>query len=454
MNIEVETQPNCLKTLRVDLPAEKVGEERRSIAEDFRRQARIPGYRPGKAPIPLIEKKFRKEIEDELKRKLVSSATREAIREKELKVLNVDEVEEVHFHDDLSMSFTARLITAPEFEMPEYKGLVVKVPDETVSEEEIDQTLENLRQQHADFEDVNDRPAQMGDFVVCDWQGTLDGKPLAEAVPESAAFFGDRTDFWLQLEEESFLPGFCSHFVGVSNGADLEFDLELPADFANPDLAGKTLHFTAKAKQIKERVLPEVNDELAGRIVPDADLAQVRELISEQLRNEKKTRIERLKNDQIIQQLLERFDCDLPGPYVAQESRRIAEDIVRGNQHRGASEDQIREREQEILAAADRGGRERVKNMFLLSRIATLEKIEAEPRERQARIEQLATRYGMKPAKLTEELRKRGTLNQIDEEIVFAKVLDFLKASATVEIVPESELSGGAEGAPATAPQS
>jgi len=145
MNVEVESLPNCIASMRVELPPDRVTKGWNEIVEGFRQHARIPGFRPGKAPQNVVEAKFRKEIQEELTKKLVSETTREAIRDKGLKVLSVSSVENVEFTPEKSLRFTATLVTSPEFELPDYKGIPVKVPSEDVTEEEIAQTIEGLR---------------------------------------------------------------------------------------------------------------------------------------------------------------------------------------------------------------------------------------------------------------------------------------------------------------------
>src|SRR5436190_23046419 len=151
MKVEVETQPGSVSTLQIELPPEEVSKEWDSIANSFARFARIPGYRPGKAPRSVIEKKFRKEIQDELTKKLVSKSYHDAIAEKQLRVVTLTDLGEVEFGDDRSMRFRATVVTAPEFELPEYKGIPVQLPATEVTEAEIDAALERLRDQAADF---------------------------------------------------------------------------------------------------------------------------------------------------------------------------------------------------------------------------------------------------------------------------------------------------------------
>src|SRR5919109_3562282 len=178
MKVEVERQPGSVSKLQIELPAEEVTREWDTIANSFARFAKIPGYRPGKAPRAVVDKRFRKEIQDEVTKKLVSKSYREAIEQKKLRVASLTNLEEVQFGEDKSMRFQATVVTAPEFKLPDYKNIPVQLPDTKVTEEEINATLERLRDQTADFVDVPERAAQMEDFVVIDFEGTVDGKPV------------------------------------------------------------------------------------------------------------------------------------------------------------------------------------------------------------------------------------------------------------------------------------
>src|SRR5256885_16204547 len=162
MKVEVENEPHGVATLRIELAAEVVRKEWDAIANNYSRYARIPGYRPGKAPKQVIERKFRKEIQDELTQALVSKSYHEAIAEKQLKVVSLTDVGDVEFGDDRSMRFRATVVTAPEFELPDYKNIPVQLPATTVNEAEIETAIERLREETADVVDVGDRELTMG----------------------------------------------------------------------------------------------------------------------------------------------------------------------------------------------------------------------------------------------------------------------------------------------------
>src|SRR2546421_3834720 len=231
MKVEVEKQPGFVSTLQIELAPEEVAKEWDAIANSFARFAKIPGYRPGKAPRAVIDKRFRKEIQDEVTKKLVSKSYREAIEQKQLRVASLTNLEEVHFGEDKSMRFQATVVTAPEFKLPNYKNIPVELPDTKVTEAEIDAALERLRDQTADFVDVPERPAQMGDFVVIDFEGTVDGKPIGEVAPQASKNLHGGKKFWVQLAADNFLPKFCDLIIGQKPDETRTVVVDLPPDF-------------------------------------------------------------------------------------------------------------------------------------------------------------------------------------------------------------------------------
>src|SRR2546426_7039263 len=238
MKVEVEPQPDSISTLRIELPPEEVSKEWDAIANSFARFAKIPGYRPGKAPRRVIEAKFRKEIQDELTKKLVSKSYHEAIEQKQLRVVSLTNLEDVQFGDDKSMRFRATVVTAPEFELPDYKNISVQLPDIKVSEAEVDSALERLREQSADFVDVVERGLQMEDFAVIDFQGSIDGKPISEIAPQASKNLQGGKKFWLRLAPDNFLPKFCEQIVGQKPGETRTVSVGFAGDFAVKELAG------------------------------------------------------------------------------------------------------------------------------------------------------------------------------------------------------------------------
>jgi trigger factor len=442
MNVEVENLPNCIASLRIELPPDFVTKERNEVIQGFRRAARIPGFRPGKAPQSVVEAKFRKEIQAELTKKLVTETTREAIREKGLKVLSISDVDGVEFTPEKSMRFTATLITAPEFELPDYKGIQVNVPAAEATEQELEKALQNIRERHATFSDLEGRALEMQDFAVIDYATTLDGRPLLEAEPKAPKILGGGVDFWIKLDENTLLKGFSDRVVGMQIGETRDFVLRIPDDYPVAELVARTLDFNVTLKGIKSMQLPELTDELADQVQKGLTLEKLKETLQEQLAAEKERRLETIKQNQIIDYLASHVECELPQSYVKDETRRILSQIVQENQMRGISEELLRENQKDIISAASRNARDRLKANFILTKIAEKEEIEVKPQELRERVQMLANQYRVKYDKMMSDLEDKKVLGQVREEVLIGKVLDFLTSNANVKITPEEAVHG------------
>jgi len=434
MNVQVEPLPNCLATLRVDLPPDAVNEARENITSDYAAHAKLPGYRPGKAPRAVVERKFQKEIREELERKLLSESTRAAISEKNLRVLQVQNVEDIEFAADQSLHFTATLVTAPEFELPEYKNIPVTVPPEEISEPDIDTAIENLRNQAASFEDITGRGLEMEDFAVIDYNGTVEGKPVSEVFPKAGKPLTTNTAFWVRMTSESFLPGFAEALVGGTLDETREFEITVPTDFPVTEMAGAIIHYVVTVKGLKSKKLPNLDDAFAATIVEGKTLAEVRDLARGELARQKKDHIESQKREQVMGFLVSKVECELPQSFVAGETRRILADIVQQQQARGMTDESLKENEKELVEAAARSAREKLKGTFILQRIAEQEKVTVTSAEMRARVAAMAARYGMTPDKAAKELEKRNATDRVAEEILSGKVIDFLVSNADVRI--------------------
>ena len=433
MTVEVENQPHCVATLRIELPPEQVSKEWDAIANNFAQFARIPGYRPGKAPKRVVEAKFRKDIQDELTKKLVSQSYREAVAEKQLRVVALTNLEDVKFGQDRSMRFRATVITAPEFELPEYKNIPVQAASAKVTEEEINAALERMREQAADFVDVPERGLQMGDFAVIDFTGSVDGKAIREIAPNVSKNLQDGKKFWLHLAPENFLPQFCDQLIGQKREETRSVRVEFPAEFPVTELAGKTADYTVTLCEIKQRVLPALDDAFAAKLMPDKNLADLRHLLEHQLEHEKEHEIERAKEAQIIKFLHERTQFEIPPSLLTQETRRALAELVQRNRERGIPDDALKTKEKELIEVAGALAANRLKTNFILHRIAEREKIAVNREDVDQRIQEEAARYNVTPEKMRKELEEHDRLNGLVEEILLGKTLAFLQANVSLQ---------------------
>ena len=250
MNVTVENLAPCKKLLRVELEAKAVDEVFEAVTKDFQKQAALPGFRPGKAPRALVLKKYEADIRDEVKRKLIGDNYRKAAEEKKIGVIGYPDIEEIQFGRGQNLLFAATVETAPEFNLPEYKGLPAKREIKSVTDADVERALGLLAQQHMTFETVA-RELKAGDIAVVNYTGACDGKPITETAP-TAKGLTEQKNFWVDAAPDSFIPGFADHLVGAKAGDKRTVNVDFPADCVTKELAGKIGVFEVEIVEVKE----------------------------------------------------------------------------------------------------------------------------------------------------------------------------------------------------------
>lgn len=438
MNVTVENLAPCKKLLRVEVETPKVEEAFNSMAKQFQRQAVLPGFRPGKAPREMVLRKYEKDIQEEVKKKLISDSYREAIKEQKLEVLGYPDIEEIQFGRGQPLQFAATIETAPEFTLPEYKELPVRLEARSVTQDDLDRALDALRQQQISYRTV-ERPAQTGDMAIVNYTGTCEGKPIIELAP-TAKGLTEQKNFWVEMQSDSFIPGFADQLLGAKAGDKRTVNVDFPADFVTPQVAGKKGVYEVEVVEVKEKVLPAV-DEVFAKSYGAESLEKLREGVRRDLENELRYTQSKQMRSQIVRALLDRVNFELPESAVAQETRNVVYDIVRENQKRGVAREQIEQEKERIYSAATHGAKDRVKAAFLMQKIAEKENIKASQEEVASRITTLASMYQIPPEKFVKDLQKRNGVVEIYEQVMNEKVMDFLEKNAKIEEVPPGTLS-------------
>jgi len=437
MNIVVEKQPKCVATLRVEIPAEKVQGQREKIVRTYASKARISGFRPGKAPRGVIEKRFEKEITEELNHKLVTEAYDEALKQEELKVLDFGFPEDLTTLPDGGITFFSKLTLAPEVQITEYKGIKVTVPPLAVPEEEVQAQLKSLQERFADFKDIEGRPGAMQDFAVIDYSSTVDGKPTEEVLGKPAGYLTGREDFWIRLDEKAFLPGFAAQLVGMNAGESREITVTLPADFPVEELQNREMVFATTLKEVKEAILPELNDELAARLAADKTIAEITEIIRENMQHERARKINDLKVNQIVAHFTSLIDFELPDDLINQETQSQADAMVRRGVESGMTEEEIASQQAEIFASAGHQAVNNLRTNFILQEIARVEKISVTDAELVNHLAQIALSRKVPLKKFIKDMQRDDRLPSIRSSIAIGKAIDFLVESA--EVTEEAE---------------
>ncbi|MFT4546152.1 MAG: trigger factor [Verrucomicrobiales bacterium] len=440
MQITLEKQPDCLAEVRVVVPAEKVTEGRLKLVKDYAKQAKIPGYRPGKVPHSVVEQRFKKDIDTEFEKRIIGESLREVREQEELDIISVTDIEGKEYGVDGTFAFLAKLVLTPEFDLPDYSSLSVKVPKVEVTPEDVDKGLEQVRLNFADYEDITDRGAEMDDYIVVDYTGTVDGKPIGEIAAEAPAQVATGEDKWFKMEDETFIPGFCAGLVGGKFEEKRDVTVTMPAEFPHEEIAGKEISYAVEIKGLKKQVLPEMDDDLAEKIKPDTTMDEIRELMEADLLKQRENQVENATTQQIVNQISHGLEFELPKDMVMREAQGRINEIVKQNAQRGLGDDAIAEHQDEIMNSATTDAHNTVRNTFILEAIAKKEEITVDNEELRAHVQQIADSNGMPFEKVAKELDKEGGAQRIHHQMLMAKTLDFLKSNASVEILTLEEL--------------
>jgi trigger factor len=434
MNVELENLPSCQATLRVEIPADKVSEIREAVVKAFVKDARLPGFRQGKAPKAVVEKKFSKDIQGEVSQRLLNAGIAEAQTKSELAILGVSNVELPDTKAGEAASFTATLTLEPAFDIPDYDGLEVKVPFARETEVNVEKGLEYLREQLSEFADVDPvRPAAMEDFIIVDYAGTLDGKPVEQVVEKAGKIISGNEDFWIRMTGEAFFPGFSEQLVGAEIGDRRTVTIKVPGDFPLSELADKELVYDVKLKSIKKQVLPELNDAIAVRLLGEGKtLDDLKTNTRERLEQGFEQRRHSFVVEAVMKQLVDLVECELPEGLLNREIRNVMTQIVRENMSRGITQEALTEKETEIKAAASKGAKERLKSRFILNRIAKKEKVGVSEQEVLWALAQAADQNGKSMDQVIREVKKNDGFDEVREQIAHQKVMSLIASKAKV----------------------
>jgi len=424
---------SCLRELTIEIPAEEVERETERVTREFARAARLPGFRPGKAPPQLVRRRFWDDIKSEVVHSLVPSSLESAFRERKLAPVGQPSIAELTFEPEQPLRFKATFEVLPEIELGDYKGLEFEPAKVELTEEDLERELEALREQAATYEPVEDRPAAEADTVVASMVGVVT-EPKERRDPIRL------DDVRIPLGADSTLPAFREALRGVRVGEERQFSVTYPDDYPQGDLGGRTVAFTAQVKSVQCKQLPVLDDEfaqqarlpqLAGGQVSDAKtLEELKAKLREHLEAARAQREKELTRQRLLDALLARHDFPVPEALVEEQmnarlQRQVRALVAQGIDPRRVDVDWRR---------AWRAGREaairETRLGLLLDRIAAAESLEATDEELTQEIERLAGQSQQTPEAVRARLTKEGNLDSIKHAIRSEKVIDFLLASA------------------------
>ncbi|HEX5590313.1 MAG TPA: trigger factor, partial [Candidatus Limnocylindrales bacterium] len=406
MSNTVTPAPRSSLKLRFELPPEQLSTAIDEAVRHISRRTRIAGFRPGKAPRPIVERAVGlPAIVDEAMDHLVQRAYRDALIEHDITPLTNADVEIEQAEEGKPVVFSATVQVRPEVKLGDYRGFNFKPEIESIDDPKVDKVVEELADQHATLAPVEDRGAKAGDYAVIGYVGTRDGVP----------FDGGSSDRMpLILGQERLIPGFEDHVMGLGPGEKTEFDITFPDDYGEASLAGKVAHFALELKELREKVLPTVDDEFARSIGTFADLATLRTEIRARLERNALDKARHEFSDRIIEYAVANADLELPDILIDQEVEVIHDEFRASLARQGIAEEAylkvVEKTEADLHAEFRPNAEKRVKVLLVLSKIAEAEGVEIPDADVEAEVAKARERYGneRKTVAYFESARGRG----------------------------------------------
>jgi len=413
-----ETSNNTKREIQVEVPAEEVTRETDTLIQKYQKLARLPGFRRGHVPASIIRQRFGEEIKSEVVDALVPRYFRRETDKQGLIPVSQPRVTDLHIHEGEALRFKASFDVLPEIKVEGYKELRADKPEITVTEEEVEEALKSLQEQHATFTSVEGSALGEGDFA----QVSLDGNPKdGEGKPVHM------DDILVEIGGKNTMPEFTENLRGASAGDERTFDVSYPQDFSDQRLAGKTLTYTVKVQAIKQKSLPELTEEFAKQLGDFKDLPEVKQKIREGMESDRKHEVERQAKDKLVAELIRRNDFEVPEGLVDRQIDLRLERGLRALAAQGMKAEDMKKMDLNRLRAGQRDQAvQEVKASLLLDKVAQEENIQVSDAEIDREVEMLAKQSKQAPEAIRARLTRDGALDRIRNRIRSDKTLNFL----------------------------
>ncbi|MCF7849632.1 MAG: trigger factor [Kiritimatiellales bacterium] len=432
MKVSVKDAGTCRKTMKIEIPADKIAEEREETLKAYAKNVSIPGFRKGKAPKAVVAHKFEKEITKDMEERLVPKYYHEALQEKpELKVVMVVDVSDVAIKDGQPLEFDITMDVEPEFKLPKYDGISLTEDKEDVTDEKVQERIDMIRSQHANYEEVEGQPVAEGGMAQLSYEAEVDGRPLAEIATEAKGI-GSGNGYWISADEHAFLPGMGEAIVGMNIGDKKDVEVEFPAEFIVKELAGIKALYKIEITGIRERTLPEIDATFLSRLQLESE-EQLRTQVREEMERSSEAQDRNKKQEQIIAYLIKKTKLDVPESMIQQQTRNMMYDIARQRMMMGQTQEQLQEAQEDVLKEAQERALENVKLRYIGLGIADDLKLEASANEVSEEIASMAIQQRRDAQELRKEMEENDTLESVGDQIRFNKAMDYMLENAKVK---------------------
>jgi trigger factor len=417
-----ETTSSTRREIAVEIPVEEVNRETASLIQKYQKLARIPGFRRGHVPASIIRQRFSEDLKSDVVEALVPRFFRKEADKQGLIPVSQPQVTDLQLKDNEPLRFKASFEVMPEIKVEGYKELRADKPEITVTDEDVQQSLDGVREQHATFTSVEGRGLADGDYA----QVSLDGKP--KDAPENSEDKPVHMDEVLvEIAGKNTMPEFTENLRGALPGDERVFEVTYAADAQEQRLAGKTFTYTVKVQSVKQKALPELDDQFATQLGEFKSLDEVRQRIREGMESERKHAAEHEAKDKLVAELVKRTEFEVPEALVDRQIDVRLERGLRALAAQGMKAEDIKKMDLNRLRVGQREqALQEVKASLVLDKIAEEEKIEVSDEEIDREIDALATQSKQTPEAIRARLTRDGALDRIRNRIRSEKTLDFL----------------------------
>ncbi|MGB8013815.1 MAG: trigger factor [Terriglobales bacterium] len=416
------------REIQVEIPVEDVNRQTDSLIQKYQKVARIPGFRRGHIPASIIRQRFSEEIKTDMVEALIPRFFRQESERLGLHPVSQPRVTDLHLHDGEPLRFKAAFEVLPEIKLEGYKELRAEKTEIAVSEADVEQALNDVRERHASFNPVEGRVLADGDFA----QVSLDGHPKGSEPVAKGSKAGEgqpvhMDEVLVEIAGQNTMPEFTEHLRGATTGDERTFDVAYPEDTQDKRLAGKTFSYAVKVQAIKQKSLPELNDEFAKTLGEFQTVDDVRKAIREQMESERKHEAEHAAKDKLVGELIQRNDFEVPESLIEQQIDIRLERGLRALAAQGLTAEQMKKMDLNRLRV---GQREQaihdVKAALLLERVAEEENVQVSDEELNQELEALARQSKQTSEAVRARLTRDGGLDRIRTRIRNEKTLEFL----------------------------
>jgi len=405
----------CRHSIEITVPLADVQAETERAVVEVTGKARLPGFRPGKAPASLIRTRFAAEIRQDVVEALVPKAFRKAVEAEGLKPVSQPRYSDVHFHDGEPLKFKAEFEVEPQFDLGTYRDLPVVYKEPGVTDADVEERLDKVRDQKAEYVNVDARPLVDGDYAVVSLESLAGAEPPIQ-----------QDELMLKIGDENTLAGFSEHLKDLSPGDEREFDITYPEDYDRETLAGKTVKFRATVKAVRQKELPEANDEFAKDLGDYQTLDELKASIRTAILREREFEAQQEAKTKLIDQLVEAHEFAVPEAYVDRQIEMNVDRRLRALAAEGIDPKQIKLDWEKVREAQKDQALKDVKASLLLDKIATAESLDATQEEVDREVQRFAKQQREAVAVTRAKLQKDGTLGRIANSIRTEKTLAFL----------------------------